>query len=33
MMNLIRDAGPNLINLAIAATILGLLGLMMKGLK
>jgi hypothetical protein len=33
MMEIIRNAGPDLINLAIAATIIGLLGLMMKGLK
>jgi hypothetical protein len=33
MMEIIRNAGPDLINLAIAATIVGLLGLMMKGLK
>lgn len=33
MMEIIRNAGPDLINLAIAATVIGLLGLMMKGLK
>ena len=33
MMDKIRDAGPNLIDLAIAATVIGLLGLMTKGFK